>query len=155
MSDSVRPHRRKPTRLPSPWDSPGKNTGEGCHFLSNTWKWKVKGKSLSRVRLLVTPWTTAYQAPPSMGFSRQEYWSGQWVAIPFFKESSWPSDWTHFSHIAGKFFTIWATREAPHQYIFFNSIIILLSLNLPFLFLTVWFSKTTNLFFFFFYVGHF
>ena len=43
---------------------------------SNAWKWKVKVKSLSRVRLLVTPWTAAHQAPPSMGFSRQEYWSG-------------------------------------------------------------------------------
>ena len=43
---------------------------------SNAWKWKVKVKSLSRVGLLATPWTTAYQAPPSMGFSRQEYWSG-------------------------------------------------------------------------------
>ena len=36
----------------------------------------MKVKTLSRVRLLVTPWTAAYQAPPSMGFSRQEYWSG-------------------------------------------------------------------------------
>ena len=43
---------------------------------SKAWKWKVKGKSLSRVRLLATPWTAAHQAPPSMGFSRQEYWSG-------------------------------------------------------------------------------
>ena len=43
---------------------------------SNAWKWKVKVKSFSRVRLLATPWTAAYQAPPSMGFSRQEYWSG-------------------------------------------------------------------------------
>ena len=43
---------------------------------SNVWKWKVKGKLLSRVRLLATPWTAAYQAPPSTGFSRQEYWSG-------------------------------------------------------------------------------
>ena len=43
---------------------------------SNAWKWKVKGKSLSHVRLLATPWTTAHQVPPSMGFSRQEYWSG-------------------------------------------------------------------------------
>ena len=43
---------------------------------SNAWKWKVKVKSLSRVRLFATPWTAAYQAPPSMGFSRQEYWSG-------------------------------------------------------------------------------
>ena len=43
---------------------------------SNAWKWKVKVKSLSRVRLLATPWTAAHQAPLSMGFSRQEYWSG-------------------------------------------------------------------------------
>jgi len=47
---------------------------------SNAWKWKVKVKSLSHVRLLATPWTAAYQAPPSMGFSRQEYWSG--VPLP-------------------------------------------------------------------------
>ena len=47
---------------------------------SNAWKWKVKVKSVSRVRLLATPRTAAYQAPPSMGFSRQEYWSG--VALP-------------------------------------------------------------------------
>ena len=47
---------------------------------SNAWKWKVKVKSLSRVRLLATPWTAAHQAPPSMGFSRREYWSG--VPLP-------------------------------------------------------------------------
>ena len=47
---------------------------------SNAWKWKVKVKSLSRIWLLATPWTSAYQAPPSMGFSRQEYWSG--VPLP-------------------------------------------------------------------------
>ena len=43
---------------------------------SNAWKWKVKVKSLSCVQLLATPWTAAHQAPLSMGFSRQEYWSG-------------------------------------------------------------------------------
>ena len=43
---------------------------------SNAWKWKVKMKSLSRVQPSATPWTAAFQAPPSMGFSRQEYWSG-------------------------------------------------------------------------------
>ena len=43
MSDSVRPHRRKPTRLPRPWDSPGKNTGVGCHFLLQCMK--VKSES--------------------------------------------------------------------------------------------------------------
>ena len=47
---------------------------------SSAWKWKVKVKSLSSVRLFSTPWTAAYQAPPSMGFSRQEYWSG--VPLP-------------------------------------------------------------------------
>ena len=124
MSDSVWPHRWQPTRLPRPWDSPGKNTGVGCHFPlqcmkvkseseltqscptlsnlidgsppgspipgilqartlewvaispSNAWRWKVKVKSLSRVWLLATPWTAAHQAPPSTGFSRQEYWGG-------------------------------------------------------------------------------
>ena len=47
---------------------------------SNAWKWKVKVKSLSRTRLLATTWSAAHQAPPSMGFSRQEYWSG--VLLP-------------------------------------------------------------------------
>ena len=125
------PHRRQPTRLPRPWDSPGKNTGVGCHFLlqcrkvkresevaqlsltlsdpmdcsppgspipgilqartlewvaisfSSAGKWNVKAKSLSRVWLLVTPWTAAHQAPPSMGFFRQEYWSGLPLPSPF------------------------------------------------------------------------
>ena len=54
---------------------------------SNAWKWKVKVKSLSRVRLLVAPWTAAYQAPPSMGFSRQEYWSG--VPLPSLWHQAW------------------------------------------------------------------
>ena len=47
---------------------------------SNAWKWKVKVKSLSPVGLFATPWTAAYQAPPSMGFSREECWSG--VPLP-------------------------------------------------------------------------
>ena len=70
----LQPHRRQPTRLPRPWDSPGKNTGVACHFLLQCIK--VKVKSLSHVRLFATLWTAAHQAPPSMGFSRQEYWSG-------------------------------------------------------------------------------
>ena len=80
MSDSVRPHRWQPNRLPCPWDSPGKNTRVGCYFLLQCMKVKSEVKSLSRVRLLATPWTAAHQAPPSMGFSRQEYWSG--VPLP-------------------------------------------------------------------------
>ena len=155
MSDSVRPHRRQPTRLPHPWDSPGKNTGVGCHFLLQCMKvkserevtqscptqqphglqptsllrpwdfpgkstgvgchcllcyssldtvllqryWlayillKVKEKSLSRVRLLATPWTATYQPPPSMGFSRQEYWSGVPSPSPIYIIINLYSDW--------------------------------------------------------------
>src|SRR5574341_589294 len=62
----------------TPGDSPVKNTGVGCHFFLQCMK--VKSKLLSRVQLLATPWTAAYQAPLSMGFSRQEYWSG--VPLP-------------------------------------------------------------------------
>ena len=56
---------------------------------SNAWKWKVKVKSLSRVRLFATPWTAAHQAPPSMGFSRQEYWSGVPLPSPCMQITSW------------------------------------------------------------------
>ena len=61
---------------------------------SNAGKWKVKVKSLSRVWLFATPWTAAYQAPPSMGFSRQEYWGG--LPLPSLDSvSSCPSFWKH------------------------------------------------------------
>jgi len=139
MSDSVRPHRRQPTRPCRPWDSPGKNTGVGCHFLLQCMKVKSESEGaqscptlshpmdcslpgspihgifqarvlewcaiafspiisrfiismdscmndlysfshlLSHVQLFVTPWTAAYQAPLSLGFSKQEHWSG----LPF------------------------------------------------------------------------
>ena len=82
MSDSVRPHRRPPTRFPRPWDSPGKNIGVGCHFLLQCMKVESERKSLSRVWLLATPWTAAPQAPSSMGFPRQEYWSGVPLSSP-------------------------------------------------------------------------
>ena len=59
---------------------------------SNAWKWKVKVKPLSRVRVLATPWTAAHQAPPSMEFSRQEYWSG--VPSPSPQESLDPASFT-------------------------------------------------------------
>ena len=105
MSDSVQHHRRQPTRLPRPWDSPGKNTGVSCHFLLQCMKVKreseagqscptlsdprdcsLPGSSIHGIfqaRAVVsdsaTPWTIAHQAPPSMEFSRQEHWSG----LPF------------------------------------------------------------------------
>ena len=80
MSDSVQPIRQKPTRLPCPWDSPGKNTGVGRHFLLQCRKEKSEREVAQSCLTLATPWTAAYQALPCMGFSRQEYWSG--VPLP-------------------------------------------------------------------------
>ena len=75
MSNSARPQRRQPTRLPRPWDSPGKDTGVGCHCLLLL----LLLSRFSHVRLCETPETAAHQALPSLGFSRQEHWSG----LPF------------------------------------------------------------------------
>ena len=66
----------QPTRLPIPGILQARTLEWVAISFSNAWKWKLKVKSLSHVRLFATPWTAAYQAPPSMGFSRQEYWSG-------------------------------------------------------------------------------
>ena len=79
MSNSVRPHRWQPTRFCHPWDSPGKNTGVGCHFLLQ----RMKVKSLSRVRLFATPRTAAH--PP--GSSIHGIFQArvlEWGAIAFF-----------------------------------------------------------------------
>ena len=73
---SVRPHRWQQTRLPLPWDSPGKNTGVGCHFLLQCMNVKSESEFTQSCPTLSDPWTAALQAPPSMGFTRQEYWSG-------------------------------------------------------------------------------
>ena len=74
---------------------------------SNAWKWKVKGNSLSRVQLLVTPWTAAYQAPPSMGVSRQEYWSG--LPVPSLPHSITPHSKVG-SDKAGSVHWLWQLR---------------------------------------------
>ena len=76
-------------------------------FFSSAWKWKVKVKSLSRVRLLVTPWTTAHQAPLSMWFSRQEYWSG--VPLPSPEAHPSPGENSSYATPGVKFWT------RPHQ----------------------------------------
>ena len=71
MSDSVRPHRQQPARLPHPWDSPGKNTGVGCHFLLQCMKVKSESED---------PMDCSLPGSSVHGFSRQEYWSG--VPLP-------------------------------------------------------------------------
>ena len=64
---------------------------------SNACKWKVKVKSLSCVRLLATPWTAAYQAPPPIGFSSQEYWSGVHLPSLLLYQLQIPIDWLFHS----------------------------------------------------------
>ena len=69
-----------PPGSPVPWILQARTLEWVAISFSNAWKWKVKVKLLSHVRLFEIPWTATYQAPPSMGFSRQEYWSG--VPLP-------------------------------------------------------------------------
>ena len=73
MSDSVRPHRRQPTRLPRPWDSPGKNTGVGCHFLLQCMKVKSESEVAQSCPTLSDPMDCSPPGSPSMGLSRQEH----------------------------------------------------------------------------------
>ena len=80
VSDSVRLHRRQPIRIPCPWDSPGKNTGVGCHFLLQCMKVKSESKVAQSCPTLSDPMDCRLPGSSSMGFSRQEYWSG--VPLP-------------------------------------------------------------------------
>ena len=127
MSNSVRPNGRQPTRLPCPWDSPGKNTGVGCHFLLQC----MKVKSESEVtQSCPTPWTAASQAPPSMEFSRQEYWSGVPLPISYIQMllCQWGlmtviSYYCHQQHHQNQF--LWALKRS-------KSLILKLSIVLSF-----------------------
>ena len=76
MSDSVQPHRRQPTRLPRPWDSPGKNTGVGGHFLLQCMKVKSESEVTQLCLTLHDPRDCRLPGSSIHGISRQEYWSG-------------------------------------------------------------------------------
>ena len=86
MSDSVQPHRRQPTRLLHPWDSPGKNTGVVSHFLFQCMKSKSESEVAQSCPTLSDPMDCNLPGSPSTGFSRQEYWSGEPLPSP---EMSW------------------------------------------------------------------
>ena len=72
----MRPHRWQPTRLPCPWDSPGKNTGVGCHFLLQCMKVKSESEVPQSCPTLSDPMDCSLPGSSVHGFSRQEYWSG-------------------------------------------------------------------------------
>ena len=76
MFDPVQPHGRQPTRSCHPWDSPGKNTGVGCHFLLQCMKVKSESKVAQSCPTLSDPMDCSLPGSSVHGFSRQEYWSG-------------------------------------------------------------------------------
>ena len=89
VSDSVRPHRQQPIGSSIPEILQARTLEWVAISFSNEEKWKVKVKSLSHVWLFVTPWTAAYQASPSMGFSMQEHWSGLPLPSPLYHCTNW------------------------------------------------------------------
>ena len=143
MSDSLRPHGLLPTRLLCPWDFPGKNTGLACHFLlqgilqihglnpcllhrqtdssplshlASPYIDMLLLSCFSRVLLCAILWTAARQAPLSMGFSRQEYWSGLPCPIQgIFLTQGSNLGLLHCRQILNR----WATRKAPYIDIYY------------------------------------
>ena len=81
MSDSVRPHRRQPTRLPRPWDSPGKNTGVGCHFLLQSMKVKSESEVVQSCPTLCEPMDCSLPGSSIHGIFQARVL--EWVAIAF------------------------------------------------------------------------
>ena len=77
---TVRPHSRQPSRLPCPWDSPGENTGVGCHFLLQCMKVKSESEVAHSCPTLSDPMDCSLPGSSAQGFSRQEYRSG--VPLP-------------------------------------------------------------------------
>ena len=97
---------------------------------SNAWMWKVKVKSLSRVPPSATPWTAAYQALPSMGFSRQDYWSrvplpspesaiGIHIPLPFETPSHLPPHPTPLGWYRAPVWVSWSIQQIPIGYLFY------------------------------------
>ena len=85
VSDSVRPHRRKPTRLPRPWDSPGKNTGVGCHFLLQCMK--VKSEVSQSCPTLSDPMDCSPPGSSVYGIFQARVL--EWGAIAFYNAWKW------------------------------------------------------------------
>ena len=106
MSDSVRPHRQQPTRLPRPWDSPGKNTGVGCHYLLQCMKVKSESEVVQSCPTLSDPMDCSLPGSSIHGIFQARVL--EWVAIAF-STTSLTRDQTHTRCIGSH----WITREVP------------------------------------------
>ena len=104
VSDSVRPHRRQPIRLPHPWDSPGKNTGVGCHFLLQCMKVKSESEVAQSCPTLLNPMDCSLPGSSIHGIFQARVL--ELVAISFSRGSSQPRDQTGVSCIVGRCFTV-------------------------------------------------
>ena len=91
MSNSVRPHRWQPTRLPCPWDSPGKNAGVGCHFLLQCMKVKSESEIAQSCLTLLNPMDYSLPGSSIRGVFQARVWD--WGAIAFSDKESWVPKW--------------------------------------------------------------
>ena len=101
---TLQPHRRQPTRLTHPWDSPGKNNGVGCHFLFQCMKVKSEREFAPSCPTLCDPMGCSPPSSSVHGILQARIL--EWVAIPFSRGSPQPRDRTQVSCIAGRFFTV-------------------------------------------------
>ena len=99
MSDSVQPHRQQPTSMPRPWDSPGKNTGVGCHFLLQCMKVKSESEVAQSCPTLSYPMDCSLPGSSVHGGGILQARILEWIVISFSKGSSRPRDQTHVSCI--------------------------------------------------------
>ena len=114
MSDSVRPHRQQPTRLRHPCDSPGKNTGVGCHFLLQCMNMKSESEVTQSCPTLHDPMDCSLPGSSIHGIFQARIL--EWVANSFSRGSSWPRDQTCFSCIGRWVVYRWATGKSTMEY---------------------------------------
>ena len=114
MSDFVRPHRWLPTRLPHPWDSPGKNTGVGCHFLLQCMKVKSENEVAQSCPILCNPMNYGLPGSSVLGIFQTRVL--EWIAISFSRGSSRPRYRTPVSRICGQMLYHLSHREDDKTY---------------------------------------
>ena len=116
MSDSSQPHGLQPTRLPCPWDSPGKNTGVGCHFLLQCMKMKSESEVTQSCPTLRDPMDCSLPGSSAHGIFQTRVL--EWVAISFSNAWNWKVKVKSLSHVR-LFATLWtAAYQAPVHGIF-------------------------------------
>ena len=114
MSDSVRPHRRQPTRLPCPWDSPGKNTGVGCHFRLQCMKVKSERKVAQSCPTLSDPVDCSLPGSSVHGIfqARVQEWGATAFSVPSLGIMA--SIWGNSGN-SGRFYFWWASVSGVAQ----------------------------------------